>query len=110
MSALAGLGQEATDEEATAKDHDADKRISISRDAWMFVVRSDARLKLLAVAERDGLDDAHAQLTARGPSLVRGPLRLWTLIRGLPIIRLAAGRTLIYNDADVVTKWLLGTR
>ncbi|GLZ51507.1 hypothetical protein [Actinomycetospora sp. NBRC 106378] len=88
LGTLAGLGQEASDEEIAADDQEADEGIAIPREAWKHIIGVRQETDLLAAAERDGLDGARRWLSARGLA--------WTVARPgdgstprVPAVRLA---------------------
>ncbi|MDD7965897.1 hypothetical protein [Actinomycetospora lemnae] len=63
---LAGLGRESTDDEIADEDQEADARLTLSADAWDWLVTSHREAELLDTAERRGLADAEAWLRSNG--------------------------------------------
>ena len=70
LRALAGLGQEATDEEIAEEDQEADVRLGLTADTWTRLRAAGRATDLLDVTEHGGLDDARIWLRQQGHAWV----------------------------------------
>lgn len=68
LRALAGLGQEATDEEIADEDQEADVRLALTASSWDWIRQERKEIELLEASERDGLGGARGWLLQRGLS------------------------------------------
>ncbi|WP_433032450.1 hypothetical protein [Actinomycetospora sp. CA-053990] len=75
LRALAGLGDEATDEEIADEDQDAEGRLGLSSDTWFLLSTQGREVDLLEVAERRGLPAACRWLDDRGLAYSRSLAR-----------------------------------
>ncbi|MDD7966413.1 hypothetical protein [Actinomycetospora lemnae] len=65
ISALASLGQDATDEEIVDEDQEADVRLGLAVDTWVWLSTGAGQLKLFEIAETQGLAGAYQWLEER---------------------------------------------